>query len=183
MRMTIRMIHYACVTRWLGERTSGARYQIASGWWRHSVVYNRPPLQNARVRRRRGFPESLLPRSGPPAFISRTHRLARDAREYATREEPAFVGDNQVPAELRMFSKRLREERSVRGITQTELARQLGMDLSYLSEIERGLANPSVGVMARIASAIGLDLCDMICITSGHARASLAASAAASVAH
>ncbi|MBR4209162.1 MAG: helix-turn-helix domain-containing protein [Lachnospiraceae bacterium] len=48
--------------------------------------------------------------------------------------------------------------RAQKGISQKELAEATGMDQSDISKIERGVANPSVGTLNRIAEALGLKL-------------------------
>ena len=45
--------------------------------------------------------------------------------------------------------------RAVIGISQKELASRSGIDQSDLSKIERGIANPSVSTLERIAAALG----------------------------
>lgn len=53
---------------------------------------------------------------------------------------------------------RLREERELAGISVRGLARQLGVSASLLSQIERGLAQPSVGTLWALVSELGLSL-------------------------
>ncbi len=55
----------------------------------------------------------------------------------------------------RALVARLRESS---GLTQTELARRSGLDRSALSAYERGRRQPSVGALARIAAAAGMEL-------------------------
>ena len=41
------------------------------------------------------------------------------------------------------------------GITQEELAFKAGIDRTYASQIERSIANPSLGIICQIADALG----------------------------
>lgn len=53
---------------------------------------------------------------------------------------------------------RLREERELAGVSVRGLARRLGVSASLLSQIERGLAQPSVGTLWAVVSELGLSL-------------------------
>ncbi len=57
--------------------------------------------------------------------------------------------------------------RAKRGLSQAQLAALTGIDQSDLSKIERGLANPSVSTLNRIARALGGDLSIKITIPPG----------------
>ena len=48
--------------------------------------------------------------------------------------------------------------RAMAGMTQKELAQRTGIDQSDISKIERGIANPSVATLERIAAALGGEL-------------------------
>jgi transcriptional regulator with XRE-family HTH domain len=48
--------------------------------------------------------------------------------------------------------------REVSGFSQTELARRSGLDRSVVSAYEHGRRQPSVGALARIAAAAGMEL-------------------------
>jgi transcriptional regulator with XRE-family HTH domain len=50
----------------------------------------------------------------------------------------------------------LREARVLAGLTITDLAERAGFSPSYISQVERDLANPSVGAVNRIAEALGV---------------------------
>jgi DNA-binding XRE family transcriptional regulator len=52
-------------------------------------------------------------------------------------------------------SRVLLEARKNARITQSELARRIGSDKSYISRIENGITVPSVATFYRIASALG----------------------------
>lgn len=55
--------------------------------------------------------------------------------------------------------RRFREER---GISQESLAALARIDRTFVSEIERGLVNPSIDIVQRIATGLGLRLSDLI---------------------
>ena len=48
--------------------------------------------------------------------------------------------------------------RAVKGFTQKELAKASGINQSDISKIEKGIANPTVTTLKRIASALGMKL-------------------------
>lgn len=50
--------------------------------------------------------------------------------------------------------RRLREEAS---LSQEQLAFEAGMKRSYLSDLERGVRNPTVRAMGRLATALAVD--------------------------
>lgn len=56
----------------------------------------------------------------------------------------------------------LRRLRNERDITQEDFATDSGFDRGYISGIERGVRNPSVLVLARIAAALGVDVEDLV---------------------
>lgn len=49
----------------------------------------------------------------------------------------------------------MRQLRTSAGITQEELAFKAGIDRTYASQIERAIANPSLGIICQIADALG----------------------------
>ncbi len=46
-------------------------------------------------------------------------------------------------------------------LSQEELAFRAGLDRSYISQIERGIANPSILAVARISEALGVPLSEL----------------------
>lgn len=67
--------------------------------------------------------------------------------------------DQEVSTDIRiLLGRRVRELRLKKGWTQVELAELLGVDRSYLSEIENGKKDPSFRVLKTIADGFGLSL-------------------------
>ncbi|MDX9723461.1 MAG: B12-binding domain-containing protein [Myxococcota bacterium] len=56
------------------------------------------------------------------------------------------------------MGRRLSMLRKERGFSQAELAQAADLDRTYLSGVERGKQNPSVGVLLRLSSALGVSL-------------------------
>ena len=50
----------------------------------------------------------------------------------------------------------VRRQRDAKGLTQEKLAEKAGLDPTYISDIERGLRNPGIVNVARLAKALGL---------------------------
>jgi transcriptional regulator with XRE-family HTH domain len=50
----------------------------------------------------------------------------------------------------------IRQLRKARGLTQEKLAAECGLDMGYLGGIERGEKNPTIGVIGKIAKALGV---------------------------
>lgn len=63
----------------------------------------------------------------------------------------------EIPANL-MVADAVLSARAKAGISQSELSAATGIDQSDISKIERGLANPSVNTLSRIANALGAKL-------------------------
>ena len=62
------------------------------------------------------------------------------------------------PAASIMVGQTVAAARAKKGLSQKELAEVTGIDQSDLSKIERGVANPSVGTLKRIADALDAQL-------------------------
>ena len=60
-----------------------------------------------------------------------------------------------------LLGKRIRALRKQQGLSQEQLAEQVGMSGKYLGEIERGQVNCSVDIVERIAKALDLELIDL----------------------
>jgi len=68
-----------------------------------------------------------------------------------------------VSTDIRVrLGNRVRSLRKERGLTQVELAEMLGVDRSYLSEIETGKKDPSLRVLKTIADGFRLTLSQLL---------------------
>lgn len=65
---------------------------------------------------------------------------------------------NIKPAPNIMVGNAVASARAKKGYSQRELSEATGIDQSDISRIERGVANPSVGTLSRIANALGAKL-------------------------
>jgi len=59
------------------------------------------------------------------------------------------------------FGKNLRKVRKAQGFTQAQLANDVGVEISQISRIERGIINTSVGNVNAIATALKVSLKDL----------------------
>lgn len=62
-----------------------------------------------------------------------------------------------------VLATNLRRIRNEGGLTQEEMAHRLGISFRYLGSIERGRVSPSVTVLGKIAAALNVDPCVLIC--------------------
>ena len=69
--------------------------------------------------------------------------------------QPVQVKNSRDPALRRRFGVVLRQARRQRNVTQEELAARGGLDVSFISRVERGLQAPSLEVIAALATALG----------------------------
>lgn len=60
------------------------------------------------------------------------------------------------------FGERVKKARTKAGLSQEQLAFKTGLDRTYISGIERGLRNPSLKNIAKIAKALGIGLRDLM---------------------
>ena len=71
-----------------------------------------------------------------------------------------------MPCEFTQVERTLRNNltalRRSCGLSQEQLAFEADIDRTYVSQIERGLGNPSLAVMCRLACALGVGICDLL---------------------
>ena len=62
---------------------------------------------------------------------------------------------------LQNIGNKIRQIRKEKNIPQIELAVEIGIDRSYLSEIENGRTNPSINILYAIADALHVNIIDL----------------------
>lgn len=60
------------------------------------------------------------------------------------------------------LAERVRSFRRQRKLTQEDLADLAEIDRTYVSQIERAVGNPSLGVMAKVATALEVHVADLL---------------------
>ena len=63
-----------------------------------------------------------------------------------------------------LLGRNLRRHRSMAGLSQAELAEATGLDRTYISGVERGVRNPTVRVLHRIAASLGMQAADLLAL-------------------
>jgi len=61
-----------------------------------------------------------------------------------------------------IFSEKVRHERLMKKVTLKELAKECGLSYSYISQVERGEASPSLSALNRIAKALGMTVWQLL---------------------
>ena len=95
--------------------------------------------------------------------MSRLSEQMRDIQAYdAAMDDPGDALPHELMTRLVDGESPLRIWREHRQLTQVELARRAGIDKTYLSQIEDGHKPGSVAVLAKLASALGVEVDDLI---------------------
>ena len=58
---------------------------------------------------------------------------------------------------VQFLGANVRHYRKLKSLTQEQLALDAGMERSYVSDLERGMRNPSVRALGRLANALGIE--------------------------
>jgi len=64
--------------------------------------------------------------------------------------------------EVAEFSKKIREVRLKKKMSQGDVAKILGVHRTYISSLERGVRNPSLVTVQKIAKALGVNVVRLI---------------------
>lgn len=60
------------------------------------------------------------------------------------------------------LSENVKKTRQKVGLSQEALAHEAGVNRSFVGQIERCLANPSLEVIVKLATALGVDVADLL---------------------
>ena len=63
---------------------------------------------------------------------------------------------------LDLLAKNVRKLRKNIGLSQEELAFECNIDRTYISKVERGIANPSLLILSRLSVVLGVEIKDLI---------------------
>lgn len=63
-----------------------------------------------------------------------------------------------------VFGEHLRELRTARNLTQTELADRCDSNRQFIGDLERGLKVPSLTMVLRLANALDCTACDLVVV-------------------
>jgi transcriptional regulator with XRE-family HTH domain len=63
-----------------------------------------------------------------------------------------------------LVARNLRRLRVRRGLSQEALAVDAGVDRTYVSRLERGLENPTIAVLGRLATALGAQIVEFFVV-------------------
>lgn len=84
------------------------------------------------------------------------------SEELGRMTEPTSGEHGQRPVKEKpapdQIGRRLREARTARGISLREMARRIGVSPTFVSQVERGKSNPSVGTLYAFATELGASL-------------------------
>lgn len=76
----------------------------------------------------------------------------------STESAPVWKGNER--AGIR-FGRRLNTMRTGRGVTQLQLAMKAGLDRSFISDIERGVKEPTIQTLDQLAQAFNTSISDL----------------------
>ncbi|MDY0059361.1 MAG: helix-turn-helix transcriptional regulator [Myxococcota bacterium] len=68
------------------------------------------------------------------------------------------------------IGKRIRELRRARGLSQQALAEKAGISVTYASQLERNIGNPTLSTIQQLATALQVDPADIIRQAEGSAE-------------
>jgi DNA-binding XRE family transcriptional regulator len=106
-------------------------------------------------------PLPVRPARVPEQPQEETSRPRREGPSRTRRETPVPVRETVEPLWRESVGHELREERLDSGKRLVDVAEDAGVSPQYLSEVERGLKDPSSELLAAIAGALGLSVAEI----------------------
>jgi transcriptional regulator with XRE-family HTH domain len=76
--------------------------------------------------------------------------------------EDGAVSDDPWQAQLEELGRLLRAQRAAAGLSLRDLAERTGVSNAYLSQLERGLHEPSLRVLRAVTAALGMPLGELL---------------------
>lgn len=73
-------------------------------------------------------------------------------------EEVVLNSEDSLKGFLSKFGSGLKNLRKDKGLSQQELASTAGLDRAYISSVENGKQNVSIGAVAKLAHALGVSI-------------------------
>ena len=67
----------------------------------------------------------------------------------------------------RLLGKNVQRLRLARGLSQEDLADEAEVHRTYVSQVERGLRNPTITIIAKLAKGLGVTIQDLFASPSG----------------
>jgi len=118
---------------------------------------------NVQIIERDDVPEyAVVPYEEYSALVRLSEQM-RDIRAYdAALADTGETVPHEVVRRLVNGDSPLRVWREYRALTQATLARKAGIDKTYLSQLETGRKQGSVAALARLASALSVEIDDLI---------------------
>jgi len=74
---------------------------------------------------------------------------------------PVILKMSRRARSLTSFGQNVRKLRGASGLTQERLADKADLDPTYISGIERGVRNPTLLIISRLAKALGVSLSEL----------------------
>ena len=118
----------------------------------------RPGQRAARGARARRASAPLGVGRGGRSAAGRARGRPAVAAAPSTLSEDVWVSDDPWKAQLEVLGALLRAQRRAADLTLRDLSERTKVSNAYLSQLERGLHEPSLGVLTAIASALGVPL-------------------------
>ena len=100
----------------------------------------------------------LVEKVGGDAFAKTPHDAVIMGRQLCG----LLSSENALAIYLRKLGQSVHEYRKLRGLSQQELAGSAGLDRAYISSVEHGKQNISIGAISKLAGALGITIEELL---------------------